>query len=463
MKKTLAVMLLICLLAVLPSTLAEGLETTEGNLPSAPAEKLELNVQIQYMPSIKPLPGTGLVVIESKKDNTLGVFSSEGKALIPYGLSAVNALGNGFLSVAEDNNTLNGLAIYKTDGTKVSDFSYGSVTVYGSRWVAGIVLADAANGEKDLTVNNADYLIGRLDLYYVSEGSVSLTASLDRQQFANAKQHGDYISIQNRAGETTAYDRDFNPVLTQLKDVKASYYKVENNQIISLITNEEVAYGYTEAAEADLPERMLLIASVTGMDGTKYQAILDTDGNELMPAEYTIVALGDPYVVVTNDEGLRGLYSLAEQRLVVPCEFTGIIACATSVDQYVNNGYVCVEKDGKRGFVDASTGAVTCPTAYNSRIAKVYGSSIVFDGESGFVLIAGDGTRTDLYEYDDIPAVNGDGFLLVAKKNGFYGVIDWHGNELLPFIHKSIITLTYDSKALIRTSTGFELDVITAR
>ena len=261
----------------------------------------------------------------------------------------------------------------------------------------------------------------------------------------------------------TAYDREFQPIAVELKDLKTIYYDVINYEIVSKLTNEVIATGYTGVAEADLPNRMLLLASTTATDGSKRQAILDTDGKVLMPAEYTVVTMGDPYVVVANGEGLRGLYSLEEKRLVVPCEFSNIIASKTSIDQYVNMGYVAVEKDGMSGFVDVRTGSITCPPAYNSRIVKVYGCSLVFDGEKGFVLIAGDGTRTELYEYQEIAASRGDGYLIVAKKNGYYGVIDWHGNEKLPFIHKNVITLTDDSKAMIRTSTGLELDVITAR
>ncbi len=474
MKKSWLIALLVCLLALLPAAaLAESPDTAETDpalqpeqveetLPADAGDGLQLKMLFQYMPSIKPLQGTGLVVMESKMDNSLGVFTSEGQEVIPYGLSAVNVLTNGFLSVAKDKDAVNGLAIYRTDGSQVTDFAYGAVTVFDQRWVAGTVLTEASGGEKDMTVNKVDYKIAQWDLYFVSEDGVSLVASLDRQQFASAKQHGDYISITDRNGVTTAYDRDFQPLPMELKDMKASYYRVENYQIISNITNEVIASGYTDVQEADLPTRMLLVAGVIKLNGFKAQAVLDLSGNELMPTEYAVVTMGDPYVVVANESGLRGLYSLAEQRLVAPCEFTNILTSATSVDPYVNNGYICVEKDGKRGYVDARTCAVTCPPAYNSRIAKVYGCSTVFDGESGYVLIAADGTRTELFEYDEIPANRGNGYLLVAKKNGFYGIIDWHGNEMLPFIHKNIITLTDDSKALIRTSTGLELDAITA-
>ena len=467
MKKTWAVILLACLLALIPiAVMAEGsgTEGTEGNDSSVLRESIQFDIQFRYMPSITPLKGTNLITMESKTDNSLGLFTTEGQEVIPYGFSAVNKLKYGFLSVSNDLNALNSKAIYKEDGTQISDYKYESFTVRDSHWIAGMVLTKASGKEKDTTISNVDYLIVQYDIYFVSEKDIILVASLDRAHYRTWKQHGDYAAIQNREdGTITTYDRNGQTIPIELKDVKNAFFQVTNYQIINRITGEVIADGYIDVTEADLPDRMLIRASIADMNGVNMQAILNTDGSVLMPAEYTIVTMGDPYVVVANEDGLRGLYSLEEQRLVVPCEFTNIVTSAYSIDQYVNNGYVCVEKDGKYGFVDGRTGSVTCPPAYNSRIAKVYGCSLVFDGENGFVLIAADGTRTELYEYEEIPTSQGDGYLLVAKKNGYYGLIDWHGNEKLPFIHSNVITLTYDSKAMIRTSTGLELDVITAR
>ena len=449
MKKTWTVILLVILLTVIPAAVL--------------AEELQLSMKYQYMPSIKPIAGTNLIIMESKTDNSLGVFTNEGNEVIPYGLAAVNRLNHGFLSVSKDKDELNNLAIFQQNGAQLSDYMYGYVNVFDSRWVAGYILEKASGKEKDITISKVNYLILQFDLYFVSENGASLLTSLDRDHYKSSKVHGDYITIQDREGNVTAYDREFQPVEIALKDVNAAYYQVNNYQIISNITNEVIADGYTAVEEASLPTRMLLLATAANEDGSTFQGILDIAGNVLMPAEYQVVSMGDPYVVVANQEGLQGLYSLEEKRLAVPCEFTSIVTCATSVDPYINKGYVCVELDGKLGFVDARTGQVSCQPAYNSRIAKVYGSSIAFDGENGYVVIAADGTRSELYEYEEIAVSNGDGYLLVAKKDGFYGLIDWHGNEVLPFIHSDIITLTDDSKSLIRTSTGMELDVITAR
>ena len=448
MKKTLISIAMACLLALLPTLcLAE----------------LDMDVVYQYMPSIKPIQGTGYLTMESKKDNSLGLFTSAGEEVIPFGCAAINYLNHGFFSVSKLKDAQNALAIFQ-GGLQISDYQYGVVTVYDRHWVAGTVLQESAE-EADVTLNNVKYQISRWDLYYVGEGPSEegfLAGSLDRQQFAEAKQHGNYMSIKDREGNVKVYDQSFQQIPMEAADVKASYYQVETYQIISKITNEVIANGYSEVAEADLPGRMLLIASAVNMSGLKVSAILDLDGAELMPAEYSVVTMGDPYVVVANEAGLRGLYSLEDKKLIVPCEFSNIVACATSVDTYVNNGYVCVEKDGKRGFVSVETGETTLEPAFNGRIAKNYGCALVFDGEDGYVLVSADGMRSDMPEYDEISATRGDGTLLVAKKGGFFGVIDWHGEEVLPFIHKNAITFTDDSKAMIRTSTGLELDVINA-
>ena len=83
MKKTWIVILLISVLLLVPAcVLAE-------EAGSVSAEGLQLSMQFQYMPSIKPIQGTNLVTMESKTDNSLGVFTSDGQEVIPYGLSAV--------------------------------------------------------------------------------------------------------------------------------------------------------------------------------------------------------------------------------------------------------------------------------------------------------------------------------------------------------------------------------------
>ena len=478
MKKMLLAALMICILAA---------------LPLLACAEIEPDILYQYMPSIKPVSGTGFVTMESKQDNTLGLFTTDGKQVIPYGNVSLNSLGSHFFSAAKDKAELNGLAIYKDDGRQISDYLYGRVTVYNRNWIAGIVLEIVPPEEEeeeteesiakealaevkeeeteeeerivDLSFNGVDYLIVRWDLYYVTdeamEGVSYLVASLDREQFAAAKQHGDRISIQDREGNVTVYDRLFRPLDIKVANVASPLYVIKNFQVVDLqYPGIILASGYDEVTEIELSGRTLLSISTTDFTGAKSTTVLDLGGNLLIPADYSVVTMGDPYVVVANADGLRGLFDLDAGKLIVPCEFSKIVEITTSVSRYVNNGYVAVEKDGKRGYVNAETGETTYEPTINARIARTYGCSTVFDGEDGFVLVAGDGVRTELFDYEAISETHGDGTLLVAKKGGFYGIIDWHGNEMFPFIHNNDIVITDDTQAMIRTSTGLELDKI---
>ena len=94
--------------------------------------------------------------------------------------------------------------------------------------------------------------------------------------------------------------------------------------------------------------------------------------------------------------------------------------------------------------------------AYGKATEKIFAP----DDRKTPAVAAADGVET-IVEVTSIYAKGrGDGHLLVAKKDGYYGVIDWHGNVILPFEHKNLITITDDGKALIRSSTGYELDAI---
>jgi hypothetical protein len=76
------------------------------------------------------------------------------------------------------------------------------------------------------------------------------------------------------------------------------------------------------------------------------------------------------------------------------------------------------------------------------------------------MLAAADGVETEVHVDEIYKKSRGNGYLLVAKKGKYYGLIDWHGNEILPFEHSKIITVTDDARAVIRTSTGMQMDRI---
>ena len=96
------------------------------------------------------------------------------------------------------------------------------------------------------------------------------------------------------------------------------------------------------------------------------------------------------------------------------------------------NGYVCVEKDGKVGFVDTD-GQVTCELKYGAAGVTQHGCTLtVTDLDGSIYIVAADGTQTQT-DFDEVDEYSGgDGSLLIVSKNDAYGLVDWHGNEVLP-------------------------------
>ena len=84
----------------------------------------------------------------------------------------------------------------------------------------------------------------------------------------------------------------------------------------------------------------------------------------------------DGYVTVEQND-LYGLYDLAGGKLAVPCEYDEIYSFGlATIYRYVHNGFVCVEKDGKGGFVDTD-GQVTCELKYGAAGVTQHGLSLI--------------------------------------------------------------------------------------
>ena len=103
----------------------------------------------------------------------------------------------------------------------------------------------------------------------------------------------------------------------------------------------------------------------------------------------------------------------------------------------------------------------SCKPLYDKRAVTNIGCTLVFTTLEGVLsVIAADG-EINTVDADEILATRGNGYLLEAQKSGSFGLIDWHGNIILPLDHYKEIIVTDDSRAIIRTSTGLQLDTIT--
>ena len=447
MKKGILILAILCILTLLPvSSLGE----------------VEFNLLYQYKPKVTNVAGTNYLIIQTSYYGTYGLFTTDGKELIPCKYAILESLGNHLFSAAKEEKALNGRVLVDRQGNEYGDFTYTSFKILNQHWVLGYVLneTELATEEKyDLKYANQFYYVARTDLFYVNGEGTSPVASASGLAFTSAQAHGKYLSVQDEYGNVVVYNQRYQAMPVMVEAIGTPIYTVQFLALVDTATGDMIGDGYTKVSEANSTNGMLLIAFRTGFDGSQMAGIFDEDGNELAPIEYPIASVNGDYAIL-KENNKQGLYSLKQGKLIAPCQFDSILTARNSADPFVNNGYILVENDGVRSFYDVEKGEITCtiPQEYYETMIRV-GSVCYVPAEGGFTLIAADGTVT-LLEADSMANTAGDGYLLVAKRGDFFGVVDWHGNEVLPFYHKTAPVISQDSMAIIRVSTGSQVEQI---
>ena len=100
-----------------------------------------------------------------------------------------------------------------------------------------------------------------------------------------------------------------------------------------------------------------------------------------------------------------------------------------------------VVQDGKFGYID-SQGNTTMEPKYSESAVEVNGvTAILTDLEGNERLLAADGTETVVEGYERIvPLQNGSGFYYRTEDAEYNeGMIDWHGNEIIPCENDDIV------------------------
>ena len=247
------------------------------------------------------------------------------------------------------------------------------------------------------------------------------------------------------------HDEDYDKVPEQLEKIfgerKHTHDGWSGNRVID---------GFTGIREVNTAERMLLVGIRTGFSGEKLNGVYTMEGEELMPPIETPIASVTEGYAVLEEDGKFGLYSFAERRQILPCRYDQLITNPNGVDDYVMNGYVAVEVDGKRYYADIyNDGALSEPIDDTGRGFAQYGCVYAWRQEARSVLMAADGfTQTTRHAYLDS---RGDGYLLVYQMDSYYGVMTWHGRDVLNTYTKCIV-LTDDGKMICDTTRhGYQL------
>ena len=208
----------------------------------------KLEKVFQYMPSIKPVQGTNCVIIESKKDNSLGLYTTAGQEIIPFGYASIDYLTNGFFSAYNDKDAVDDKVLWTIDGRKIGAQEYGGFKVFNKHWVAAFVVDPQEQSDKsfqDIKIGKSSYQYSRIDLFYVTDEAASAepVASLDRDAYADASIHGDCIAITNREKAVSVFDSSFQPISVELSAANKPLFSINKYQLISLLTGGVMGDG----------------------------------------------------------------------------------------------------------------------------------------------------------------------------------------------------------------------------
>lgn len=329
----------------------------------------------------------------------------------------------GHVIAAHVNAGLNAVGAFDELGNNVIPYAYGVVDILSTDWAVAIKLQETTGDVYDYTSSSDStkhYIIEAVDIYNLKKRAC--VATLARTAFKDADVVGNIINIEDRTtGVITSYDADFNALGT-------------------------VKYSFDD----DYATPELVTYRENGRYGLK-----DAQGNVVMePSYFSINEFYGDYAMVYDGNK----YGLIDRtgKLVVPMQYDSIrrnyygpYDPKTGEQSYPAAGYFCVVSDKKVGFVN-SNGEVTCEPKYSEKVLDIYGAAALYtDMENQMHLLSADNVDT-IVDYKYFHCMDGSSGLLfkATSEDSKYGVVDWHGNVVLPCEYTSIY-LSGDGKYLL--------------
>lgn len=366
---------------------------------------------MQTLDGAEWIDGTSLLAIET--DGLEAMANLDGTALTEAVYTNFDSDYGVVTAARPDVDAYNAYGALRADGTELMPFVYGDIEVLSPEWAVGYKLTEADSSNYDYTVLLEDdvyLLIDTADVYNLLTGEC--LATFTRDEFADATAVGHSLNVENRAsGEVTTYDLSFN------------------------------ALGTVNSLYDD---------SLAQMDVTTFYergtGLMDGEGNVIADPVYDSIGGfygGYAYVSLDDKYGLideAGNIALAIEYDDVDTSYYLPLSGSGEGSGYNAFGYFAVELDGKLGYVDEQ-GNVTCEPKYSVDVLDNNGASATYtDLEGKFHILAADGVETVVEGYEDVYPLNylGGMFYRVTNEDYDYGVIDWHGNVVLPAQYNSI-------------------------
>ena len=323
---------------------------------------------------------------------------------------------------------LNKEGILNLQGEEIVSIQYDNVEFANEHWAIGMFFAEGSEDDYDYQNWSDDsyYVIDTADIYYLEAGTAKLVTTLTRDQIGSYNAFGEYLNVQDRSENTNCYDKDWNVAESGLH----SAYSTPDVYVPDYQTYRE-----------------------NGQSG-----IMDKNGNIVMKAGYQSITIQDNYAVLSDGEK----YGLADLtgNVLVPVAYdrikinyqNAVTKDSLGGSSYVTiNGYVAVELDDKVGFCDVNGNETVTPAMTDDEI-DVYGATIRYQDADGIThLLAADNVDTALSaDYEYVYSMDYSSGMLYKVRNADYnyGLIDWHGDVILPLEYSSL-ELSADGKYLI--------------
>lgn len=359
------------------------------------------------------IDGTTLLAIEGESGEAMA--NLDGVALTEPLYTNFSADCGVIIAAQQGTGSYNAYGAMRADGTELIPFAYGDIEVLSPEWAVAYKLVEATADNYDYTVwfeDDVYLLIDTVDIYNLATGEC--LATLPRANFADAQTVGHSLNVEDRAtGEVTTYDAAFN-----------------------VLGNPDNIWD-EDFAQIDLRT----FYNEDGMVGLE-----DGAGNVVVEPVYGYIASFYGGYACVEVGGKTGLID-ETGALVLPTEFDGIdtsyqmpVDANGETTGYNAFGYFAIEVDGKLGYADQQ-GNITCAPTYSIDALENNGASATFtDLEGKLHILAADGVETVVEGYDDVYPLSymGGLFYRVRDAEYNYGVIDWHGEVVLPLQYAGV-------------------------
>ena len=386
-------------------------------LPLTASAEISLEKAYEVAGTGRFVNGSNLLIMEGNSGYYLTSMDGQVKSEEIYRRTTENEYG--MIIVNQNNEELNSTGALNQNGQEMIPTKYGDIDVLNDEWALGITLKEATADQYDyenLWGDEAYYLIDTVDVYHVADGAATCLATLPRENIMDAKAYGSYINIQDRAtGTVDTYDASFQKAASDVGDI---YAEPEANAKL-VVYRENGQYGVKDAQGNIVMEPSF---SMIGDFMYGYAEVYSDDKSGLIDEQGNVV--------------VEPVYDDVERLFYLP-----YVNEYGSGYGYNANGYFAVVQDGKFGYID-SQGNTTMEPKYSESAVEVNGvTAILTDLEGNERLLAADGTETVVEGYERIvPLQNGSGFYYRTEDAEYNeGMIDWHGNEIIPCENDDIV------------------------